>query len=249
MNEPRIIYQDPQLLALYKPSGWHTFSMSSEDKSLAGWLLKRRPELAGVGGRLGPALAHRLDAPTSGLVLAGADEVSFAYLRRLFQHGEIEKIYLALVEGLLTEEITIDLCLGARYRHSRKVTVAKGKHNLHWTRKAITQVYPLAFGRQTTLCRVGILTGVRHQIRAHLAHTGHPIRGDILYGAKEPLPDDRIMLHALSVGLVHPASKAKITIGCRPDHGWVELAEGQGLAASLSTFIKDQQRRWTQSGR
>jgi 23S rRNA pseudouridine1911/1915/1917 synthase len=249
VNQPRIIYHDPQLLALYKPSGWHTFSMSPEDKSLAGWLLERRPELAGVGGRLGPALAHRLDAPTSGLVLAGADEASFSYLRRLFQGGEIEKIYLALVEGLLTEEITIDLCLGARYRHSRKVTVAKGKHNLHWTRKAITQVYPLAVGHRATLCRVRILTGVRHQIRAHLAHTGHPIRGDTRYGAKEPLAEGRIMLHALSAQLVHPAGKGKITIGCPPDHGWVELAEDQGLAASLSTFLKDQQRRWTHSGR
>lgn len=199
VGKPVIIEVAEGFLGLSKPAGLHVFGPDS----LAAWLIGQRPDLARVGPADEPAIAHRLDRATSGLMLAATDPNSYDRLRQAFSAGRVDKRYLALVEGPLEEPVRIDLPLGSRYRRSRRVQVDRGRVKLRGVRPAVTEVEPIGLGRGLSLCRVRILTGHRHQIRAHMAHLGHPVAGDSLYGARLDLPGlaGRHFLHAHRIGL------------------------------------------------
>lgn len=196
---PAIIETAKGLLGLSKPAGLNVFGSDS----LAVWLIGQRPDLARVGPADQPAIAHRLDRATSGLMLAATDPGSYERLRQLFSAGRVDKWYLALVEGRLEDPVRIDLPLGSRYRRSRRVQVDLGRSGLRGVRPAVTQVDPIGCAQGLSLCRIRILTGLRHQIRAHLAHLGHPLAGDDLYGARIDLPGltGRHFLHAHRIRL------------------------------------------------
>lgn len=244
MTLPRILYEDRAVLALEKPAGQHTFSRRPGEPSLGAWLLCQRPFLREVGGAAGPAIVHRLDRPTSGLVLAAADEENFVRLRAVLGTRDVLKVYLALVEGSMATPQKVEAALGSRYRRSRKVQVAEANRRLRGVRSAESLVEPLAVGRETTLCRVSIHTGVRHQIRAHLAILGHPIWGDTLYGAKLPPPEaGRIMLHSFFVRFPHPL-RGPVTLGCPPDEMWRETLRQAGILTALEEELGRQKDLW-----
>ncbi len=196
---PGIIETTAGLLGLDKPAGLNVFG----PESLATWLISQRPGLASVGPADEPAIVHRLDRDTSGLVLAATDPGAYHRLRAAFSSGRVDKRYLALVEGRLEGPIRIDLPLGSRYRRSRRVQVDRGRSRLRGVRPAVTEVEPIEVGQDLSLCRIRILTGLRHQIRAHLAHLGHPVAGDGLYGARLDVPGlgGRHFLHAQRIQL------------------------------------------------
>jgi RluA family pseudouridine synthase len=125
-------------------------------------------------------LVHRIDTNTTGLVVFARTRAAAARLSALFAGGEIRKTYLAVVEGDLVNETSIDSPIG-------------GKH-------ALTTVKPLASGNGITLIEAEIKTGRTHQIRIHLASIGHAVLGDRRYGAAKSAP--RPMLHAWK--LEHP---------------------------------------------
>ena len=204
MTEPRILAEEKDLglLLLYKPAGYHVFGSSS----IASWLCSRRQDLCGVGSEAEPALVHRLDQKTSGIMLAATHQRSYTVLREAFEQKKIHKVYLALTHGLVDQAQRITVPLGGRYRRSRKVKpVLSRTRKYHFVQSAQSDVEPLAMSSEhdLTLCKVVIKTGVRHQIRAHLAHIGHPLVGDALYGAQKnpyaPLTD-RFFLHAWKLG-------------------------------------------------
>lgn len=233
MNVPAILHEDEQLLVLAKPAGMHVFpSSGSAAASLSGWLIEQRPALAGVGPPGQPALVHRLDGGTSGLVLAAANSDSYSQLRQAFAGGQVEKVYLAVVQGRLDGRREIDLPLGGRYRRSRRVWVDNGSRRLRGVRPARTLVEALASNGQLTLCRVVIHSGARHQIRAHLAHLGHPLLSDTLYGG-EPgwgRAAGGFLLHAWRLGFVHPGDGGRREITCPPGGDWQMLLDKAGLA-------------------
>jgi len=179
VESPAILHRSEGLLGLAKPAGLDVFGPGS----LADWLIALLPGLAEVGPADQPAIVHRLDRNTSGLILAATGQPEYDRLRRAFSDGRVDKHYLARVEGSLRGFERIAIPLGARYRRSRRVHVDLGRSDLRGVRPAVTEVQPLAEAGGYSLCRVRILTGVRHQIRAHLAHLGHPVVGDDLYGA------------------------------------------------------------------
>jgi 23S rRNA pseudouridine1911/1915/1917 synthase len=209
-NNLKIIFEDDQLIVLNKPAGIHVFP------GVWNWLKAKRPNLADVGDKKNPAILHRLDQHTSGLLLAAKDNPSYDKLRAAFKKRRIEKFYLALVEDRLSERRQIDLSLGSRYRRSKKVSIAEADKNLRSIVEAQTIVTPLGGDDRFTFCQVQIITGVRHQIRAHLAHIGHPIVGDKLYGAKQKLESlgDRYFLHAWKLAFEHPKTDEKVFYEC-----------------------------------
>jgi 23S rRNA pseudouridine1911/1915/1917 synthase len=229
-GRPLLLAAAAEHLAVFKPAGMHAFGSGS----LADWLLQQRPALAAVGPAEQPALVHRLDRDTAGLMLAAASPGAYAALRRAFAEGAIDKRYLALIGGELERPAVVDRPLGARYRRSRRVAVAAGRQRLRGVRPAHTTIEPLARSAGWTLCAVRIRTGMRHQIRAHLAHLGHPVAGDGLYGGA-PLPGltGRFFLHAWRLELAAGHAAGPLAHRCGLDAGLRRVARALGFAPEL----------------
>lgn len=231
---PQILYEDDAILALVKPAGLHVFPQKrGEQQSLWSRLKVVRPGLDGVGDSSAPAFVHRLDRGTSGVLLAAKSDPVYRTLRQAFEDGEIGKVYLALVEGVLPEPVEVELPIGSRYRRSAKVQVQLPGRKLRGVRPARTEIEPLSSGHDLTLCRVKIFTGARHQIRAHLGYLEHPVAGDREYGAVREIPglESRAFLHAWQIRLAHPLSGSDVEIACPLQGDLLQILNEFGLDA------------------
>jgi 23S rRNA pseudouridine1911/1915/1917 synthase len=206
-----VIHEDAALVALNKPASMDCHGFSGRDQStLVNFVLARWPELAGVGrNRWDPALVHRIDRETSGLVLVAKSDNAYIHLRRQFRRGAVQKIYLALVHGTAPARATIAWPLThdtGDKRKMRAVTAARAHSTRLWP--ALTAYEKLCERQGLSLLRLEMRTGVTHQLRAHLAAAGHPIVGDLLYGAPPENPGlARHFLHAGELRFVHPVSQ------------------------------------------
>jgi 23S rRNA pseudouridine1911/1915/1917 synthase len=206
MDEPRVVYEDKNFLAVYKPAGLLTHPInlrtsSFKEPALTDWLLLNYPEVAKVGDdpEWRPGIVHRLDRATSGVLLVPRNQKYFEYLKSLFQKSEIKKTYLALVFGDLHAK---------RGEIRKPIGIGKGlKRSIRsekMVKDAVTEYEVMEFkkieGKMFTLLKVFPKTGRTHQIRVHLSSIHHPVVGDALYGPKrEPGWAKRLMLHALSL--------------------------------------------------
>ena len=232
-----ILYEDDALLALDKPAGMPTHPLRcTETDTLANALVARYPALANIGGdRLFPALLHRLDTQTSGLVLAAKTPTAYAALRSQFRRFAVEKHYLALVHGRVEKPGSLDAPLTHQTRTPCKMAVVKNPTKVPKNDcfAAQTSWAPLETGKELTLLDVTIYTGVTHQIRCHLAHAGHPIAGDTLYGSTvlppvsglqsvvSGLPSSpRHWLHAARLICTHPATGTSFDLSCPWPPDW-----------------------------
>lgn len=203
----RVLWEDDTLLALDKPAGMPTHPLdATETDTLANALIARYPGLADIGtSPLFPAMLHRLDTGTSGLVLAAKDPGTYRALRESFRRLEIEKHYLAWVHGPVTApgQSTAPLTHKTRTPCRMRPLAPGETAPARETFPATTRWTPVRHQGTCTLLDVTIRTGVTHQIRCHLAAAGHPILGDKLYGSPLSLP--RHLLHAHTIRLPHPA--------------------------------------------
>ncbi len=218
-----VVHEDPSVLAFDKPAGEPVHPISyRETDTLANAMIGRWPELAGVGGPpLMPALVHRIDTGTSGIVLAARSPAAYAHLREQFARQSVEKVYLAIVRGTVTEAGRLEGALAHENsggRHRMVVVDGPGAGVPGGAMRAVTQFSRIAGGRGLTLLRVVIRTGVTHQIRCQLAHAGFAVVGDRLYGG--PAEADaglaRHFLHALEIAVAHPSDDRTLRIVCPP---------------------------------
>ena len=191
-------------VALYKPVGLHTAAHAGgTGESLEALLgripLSALPALEGgcLDGFDSPILLTRLDRETSGLVLAACNAEREQWFRRAEAGGGVRKTYLALVRGRVEKAMCIDTCIAMDGgKQSRVRGYASPDASRH------TGVFPMRVfsGEATSLVRVTIARGARHQIRAHLASVGYPLAGDSLYGGGEPLTEGPgLYLHHIQV--------------------------------------------------
>lgn len=234
MNEKiRVIYEDKNFLAVYKPAGTLTHSaqlriknveLRIEKPTLVDWLLKHYPEIKNVGdeSQTRPGIVHRLDKDTSGVILIARNQKYFEYLKNLFQTRQIKKTYLALVYGKLEPKTgvikkPISLKSGAIKR-----TVWKGRLE----KEAITEYKVIKSFPLFSLVEVMPKTGRTHQIRVHLSSIGHSIVGDSLYGSKEnPFGLKRQFLHAKSLEF-SPEEGKRIKIEAELPEDLKEILDG-----------------------
>ena len=217
--KPSVILEDRGFLVIEKPGLVPTHPLSPfETGTLANALVSNWPQTIGVGNKpLEPGLVHRLDSGTSGLLVAALDQEVWLKLKKDLAAKRWEKTYQALVEGLFQGPLTISFPLAHDSGDKRKMKVIRDSGEKYRGRvyRAITQVQPLIKYASHTLIDVRLITGVTHQIRAHLAFQGHPVVGDTLYGAKTGeklgLLPGRFFLHARRLSLPHPVTREQIT--------------------------------------
>ncbi len=189
-----VLCEDLGLIAVDKPAGIPTHPLDYEEKgSLLNGLLARYPELAGVGeGGLLGGVVHRLDVLTSGVQLFATEAEAWQRARRALSVHSAEKRYVARVHGRLDTTSTVVLRLENRGDHVRVVSSGG--------REAVTQLELLEPGARTSLVELRPITGLRHQLRASLAHLGHPVVGDALYGSTVELSRHLLHAHSIRIG-------------------------------------------------
>jgi 23S rRNA pseudouridine1911/1915/1917 synthase len=182
--EPVVLQSFEEWLVIDKPAGMHSVAQAAnEGPSVEAWLRERHPELAELPEA---GLCHRLDRWTSGCLVVARSAVSHERLRTVFGDAGsgVRKIYLALARKGLPREGRFRLHFESRYKRSAKVTVSEGG-NAWSAGRCLWRV--LGSGppghERVEVELVG--PGRRHQIRAGLAHLGHPLGGDALYGGAE----------------------------------------------------------------
>ena len=195
-----ILFENRDLLVVNKPRGQksHPNQAGEEDtvmNDVAGYLR---------GTQDGAYMVHRLDLETSGAMIVAKNPVVVPVLNRLIAAGEIHREYLAVVEGRLTGQGEWDWPRGRNPRDPRWRCVA----GLH-AQPALTDYTSLAAGPERSLVRLRLATGRTHQLRVHLAHSGHPIVGDPIYNPNSP---EKMLLHGATQRLVLPFSFKKIQI-------------------------------------
>ena len=197
----RVVYAGRRCVVVDKPAGVLSVPGKGPGKQAcaAGWVRERFP------GASGPLVVHRLDMDTSGLMVFGLDEESQRELSRQFEAREVEKAYVALVEGAVARasgRIEAAMRLDPANRPFQVIDPERG-------REAVTEFAVMAYEVDRTRLRLVPKTGRTHQLRVHCAYAGHPIVGDVLYGtcviAGGARPRaERLMLHAAELAFTEP---------------------------------------------
>jgi len=173
-----VLFEDPSLLVVNKPSGMVTHPAPGHPTgTLVNALLAHTDDLSGIGGKLRPGIVQRLDRYTSGLMVVAKSDRAHHALSEALQRREIKRLYIAASWGHLSESpLEVDAPIGRDpVERQRMAVVKKGRH-------AVTRFRVVESWIGAELLRVALGTGRTHQIRVHLAHIGHPVVGDAVYG-------------------------------------------------------------------
>ena len=198
-----IVYEDDDLLVINKPKGLvvHPAAGHQDDTLVNGLMHALGDDLSGINGELRPGIVHRIDKDTSGLLAVAKNDHAHIMLASQLKDHSMARTYEAIVCGSFREDSgTVDAPIG-RHPSDRKKMCVTERNSKH----AVTHWEVVARYRGYTHIRCKLETGRTHQIRVHMAHIGHPILGDLVYGRKKPeLGQDSQCLHAGALCFQHP---------------------------------------------
>lgn len=208
-----IVYEDEDVLVINKPKGLVVHPAAGhEDGTLVNALLAHCGEsLSGVGGERRPGIVHRIDKDTSGLLVAAKNDFAHLALSAQLADHTMARTYEAVVCGNLRDDAgTVDAPIG-RHPTDRKRMAVTQKN----ARRAVTHWSVIARYNGYTHIRCELETGRTHQIRVHMAHIGHPLLGDLVYGHKRPEKGlSGQCLHARALRFIHPRTGKLVTFTC-----------------------------------
>ena len=200
-----IVYEDADVIVVNKPRGLVVHPAPGHpDGTLVNALLYHCGDsLSGVGGVFRPGIVHRLDRDTSGLLIAAKNDAAHLSLSAQLSDRSLSRVYEAVVRGSFWEDTgVIDAPIGRHPVDRKKMAVTEKN-----SRRAVTRWEVIARYSGWTHLRCILETGRTHQIRVHMAHIGHPLLGDMVYGAGKPEKGlEGQCLHARSLKFVHPRS-------------------------------------------
>ena len=213
-----VLYEDETLLVLNKPAGLVVHPAAGHEKhTLVNALLHHcAGQLSGIGGVARPGIVHRLDKETSGCMVVAKNDDTHLALSTQFAGRQVEKIYHAIVCGVLArDEGNIRASIARHPSHRKRMAVREDEN----ARTAHTSYRVLERLREATLVEAFLHTGRTHQIRVHFQFLGHPLAGDDTYGQRQnrrltewtSYEAPRVMLHAHKLAFVHPRSGNKLS--------------------------------------
>ena len=215
-----VVYEDADVIVVNKPVGMVVHPAAGHpDGTLVNALLYHcGTSLSGINGALRPGIVHRIDRDTSGLIIAAKSDFAHLSLAGQLQDHSLYREYEAVaVGGFREDEGTVRAPIARRPTDRKKMAV-----NFLQGREAITHYTVLERFSGYTRLRCRLETGRTHQIRVHMAHIGHPLLGDTVYGSKKPCPGlAGQCLHARRLSFVHPRTGERMTVEC-PLPGWFE---------------------------
>ena len=206
-----IVYEDDDLLVLNKPKGLvvHPAAGHSDDTLVNGLLYALGDQLSGINGELRPGIVHRIDKDTSGLLAVAKNDFAHRILASQLKDHTMARTYEAIVCGSFREDSgTVNAPIGRHPSDRKKMCVTERN-----SKEAVTHWEVVARYRGYTHIRCRLQTGRTHQIRVHMAHIGHPILGDTVYGHKKAeLGQDSQCLHAGALCFRHPRDERPVMV-------------------------------------
>lgn len=225
-----VVFEDAHLIVVDKPAGLvvHPAPGHASGTLVNALLHHCGDSLSGIGGVRRPGIVHRIDKDTSGLLVVAKSDAAHKGLARQFadhgRTGPLERAYLAFVWGVPEPRGTVDAAIDRHPAHRQKMAVRTGGREAitHWH---LLETFAGRDGREVaSLVECRLETGRTHQIRVHMAHVGHPLLGDQVYGQGfrtkvARLPDEargllerlgRQALHAARLGFEHPVTKKEL---------------------------------------
>ena len=200
-----IVYEDDYLLVVNKPSGMVVHpAPGNYTGTLVNALMYHCNHLSSVNGDIRPGIVHRIDSDTSGLLLVAKNDEVHNDLAKQISEKTVLRKYIALVSGIIQEDSgTIDAPIG-RDKFDRKKMAVTSENS----KNAITHFKVLERLNNATLIECRLETGRTHQIRVHMNYIKHPIINDPVYGTRKLIDIEfGQMLHAKSIGFIHPITK------------------------------------------
>jgi len=200
----QILYEDSDLIVVNKPQGLVVHPAAGNwQGTLVNALLHHCGDLSGINGVIRPGIVHRIDKDTSGVLVVAKNDFAHTGLARQLKDHTINRIYVALVHGVMAEPAgVVDAPIGRHPVQRKKMAVVTKNGKTAVTHYKVLERLP-----GYTLIEAKLETGRTHQIRVHLSYLGHPLAGDPLYGPKKnPLDLAGQALHARLLGFDHPRS-------------------------------------------
>jgi 23S rRNA pseudouridine1911/1915/1917 synthase len=210
----KILYMDEYLIVVDKPPGMVVYPAAGHNRgTLVNALAYHCKKLATVGSPLRPGIVHRLDKDTSGVMVVALDDKAYYDLVEQFKKRTINRKYITLVYGNIKEDSgEIEMKIGRAISDRKKMSTRTRRGKEAVTRWKVIERFGAA-----TLIEAKLGTGRTHQIRVHFSAIGHPVLGDKTYGKKTAIEINRKkivfprqMLHAETLGFIHPVKKEYI---------------------------------------
>lgn len=216
----KVIYEDNHLIAVNKTGSEIVQGDKTGDVPIIEMVKSYIKKKYNKPGEVYLGLPHRLDRPTSGVVLLARTSKALTRINKMFQNSEIQKIYWAITAN--KPEKDKDTLENYLFRDTKKNKSAVVRNQSKYSKFARLHYKIITKSERYYLLEIELETGRHHQIRAQLAHINCPIKGDLKYGFPRSNKDGGISLHARQISFIHPVKKEKITITADPpnDNLW-----------------------------
>jgi 23S rRNA pseudouridine1911/1915/1917 synthase len=232
-----VLFEDAHVVVVVKPAGMPTHpGPGHATGTLVHALLGQVNSLSGIGGEIRPGIVHRLDAGTSGVMVAAKDDAAHRALAEQFAVHSVERRYLALVHRVPAFDRGVQRSSIGR-DPSHRIRMASVEHG---GREAITHWEVRGRGDRVALLECRLETGRTHQVRVHLSEMGHPIAGDALYARRDCVPPAGIraavealehpLLHAYRLAFTHPVSGERVDRSAPVPEPFIHVCAAAGIA-------------------
>ena len=219
-----VLYEDGDIIVINKPRGMVVHPAAGNySGTLVNALLEHcSGSLSDINGVIRPGIVHRIDKDTSGVLVVAKNNSSHGILSEKLKEHDIQRVYIAVAEGVINEDSgKVDAPIGRHPVERKKMSV-----NVKNGRRAVTHFKVLERFKDATLLELKLETGRTHQIRVHMSYIGHPLIGDTVYGRKkQKFGFEGQALHARLLGFMHPRTGEYVEFVAEPPQVFTELVE------------------------
>lgn len=204
-----ILFEDRYIIAINKPAGLVVHPGAGKEKTTVVSALLSHTKLSPVGAPTRPGVVHRLDKETSGVMVLAKTRDAHKKLAEAFASHKLDKEYLAIIQGhIVNRKGRIEVAIERDKIHRKRMKATSAEKG----RVAISLFEVVEYLKSTTLVKVKILTGRTHQIRVHMAFTGHPLLGDVTYGGIRFEKKAEHFLHSHRLVMQHPITGKEMVL-------------------------------------